>query len=38
MYQAFMDRAINEEENLLATTRKDNATGSLGISSMLMGY
>lgn len=35
MYQAFMDRANNEYQNLLATTRKDNATGSLTINSVL---
>lgn len=38
MYQAFMDRANNEYENLLVTTRKDNATGSLTITSMLTSY
>lgn len=35
MYQAFMDRAMDEEQNLLATTRKDNATGSLTLSSLI---
>lgn len=38
MYQAFMARALDEEENLLVTTRKDNATGALTISSTLTSY
>lgn len=38
MYKAFMDRALDEEQNLLVTTRKDNATGSLTITSMLTSY
>ncbi len=38
MYQAFMSRALDEEQNLLVTTRKDNATGSLTITSMLTSY
>lgn len=38
MYQAFMARALDEEQNLLVTTRKDNATGSLTITSMLTSY
>ena len=37
MYKAFMDRALDEEQNLLVTTRKDNATGSLVTYSALMG-
>ncbi len=37
MYQAFMDRALDEEQNLLVTTRKENATGSLVTYSTLMG-
>lgn len=35
MYQAFMQRALDEEQNLLVTTRKDNATGSLVTYSAL---
>ncbi len=38
MYKAFWDQANLEEENLLVTTRKDNATGSLTITSMLTSY
>ncbi len=38
MYKAFMERALDEEQNLLVTTRKDNATGSLTITSMLTSY
>jgi len=38
MYKAFMDRAEDEYQNLLVTTRKDNATGSLTITSMLTSY
>ncbi len=38
MYQAFWSQAMIEEENLLATTRKDNATGSMTIYSMLNTY
>lgn len=38
MYQAFWAQALSEEENLLATTRKDNATGSMTIYSMLNTY
>ncbi len=37
MYQTFMDQALQEEESLLAITRKDNATGSLQVYSTLMG-
>lgn len=37
MYNSFMQQAMMEEENLLVTTRKDNATGSLTISSTLTG-
>lgn len=36
MYNAFWAQAKMEKENLLETTRKANATGSLTISSMLM--
>lgn len=35
MYQSFMDQALMEQKSLLATTRKDNATGSLTLSSIL---
>lgn len=35
MYQVFWQQALDECKNLLNTTRKDNATGSLGISSFL---
>lgn len=35
MYQAFWQQALDEEENLLVTTRKDNATGRLTQSSFL---
>lgn len=35
MFNAFWAQATLEEENLLETTRKDNATGSLSLSSML---
>ncbi len=38
MYQSFWAQALIEEENLLATTRKDNATGSMTIYSMLNTY
>jgi len=38
MYQAFMARAQDEYENLLQTTRKDNATGSLTVNSILTSY
>lgn len=38
MYQAFMSQADMEEQNLLATTRKDNATGAVTIYSMLNTY
>ncbi len=38
MYQAFWNQAQMEENSLLATTRKDNATGSLTIYSMLNTY
>lgn len=38
MYKSFMDRALDEEQNLLVTTRKDNATGSLTIFSVLTSY
>lgn len=38
MYTAFFKEATLEEENLLVTTRKDNATGSLTITSMLTSY
>lgn len=38
MYKAFMERALDEEQNILVTTRKDNATGSLSIVSTLLGY
>lgn len=38
MYDAFWAQALSEEENLLVTTRKDNATGSLTITSMLTSY
>lgn len=37
MYKAFWDQALMEEKDLLVTTRKDNATGSLTLSSSLMG-
>lgn len=35
MYQVFMAQAQDEYQNILATTRKDNATGSLTLSSIL---
>ncbi len=35
MYQAFWAQATTEYQNLLAITRKDNATGSLTLTSML---
>lgn len=38
MYNAFWAQALIEEENLLATTRKSNATGSVTIYSMLNTY
>ena len=38
MYKAFWDEAIRERDSLLKTTRKDNATGSLTITSMLTSY
>ncbi len=38
MYQAFMAQAEMEEQSLLSTTRKDNATGSLTVYSMLNTY
>jgi len=38
MYQAFWNQALIEENNLLATTRKANATGSVTIFSMLNTY
>jgi len=38
MYQAFWAQAMIEENNLLATTRKDNATGAMTIYSMLNTY
>ncbi len=38
MYDAFWKQALIEEENLLATTRKDNATGAITIYSMLNTY
>lgn len=38
MYSAFWAQAQLEEQSLLATTRKDNATGSLTITSMLTSY
>lgn len=37
MYQAFWAQALDEEQNLLVTTRKDNATGSLVTYSALNG-
>lgn len=37
VYAAFFAEAEREEQSLLATTRKDNATGSLTLSSMLLG-
>jgi hypothetical protein len=38
MYAAFWAQAQTEYQNLLVTTRKDNATGSLTITSMLTSY
>lgn len=38
MYQSFWAQAVLEEQNLLATTRKDNATGAATIYSMLNTY
>lgn len=38
MYVAFWAEAEREETSLLTTTRKDNATGSLTITSMLTSY
>jgi hypothetical protein len=38
MYQAFWAQAMIEENSLLTTTRKDNATGSMTIYSMLNTY
>lgn len=38
MYDAFMAQARSEYQSLLKTTRKDNATGSLTITSMLTCY
>lgn len=38
MYQVFMQQALDEKKNLLATTRKDNATGAVTIYSMLNTY
>jgi hypothetical protein len=38
MYQTFWDEAQREYQNLLDTTRKDNATGSITIYSMMNTY
>jgi hypothetical protein len=38
MYAAFWEQAQREYQNLLVQTRKDNATGSLTITSMLTSY
>lgn len=38
MYEAFWKESEREEQSLLVTTRKDNATGALTLSSALMGY
>lgn len=38
MYDAFWSQAQREYQNLLVQTRKDNATGSLTITSMLTSY
>lgn len=38
MYDAFMKQANDEYQNILVTTRKDNATGALTITSMLTSY
>ena len=35
MFNAFMKQAQDEYQNLLVTTRKDNATGSLTVTSTL---
>lgn len=37
MYQAFWQQALDEEQNLLVTTRKENATGTLVTYSALNG-
>jgi len=38
MYSAFWQQAQTEYQNILVTTRKNNATGSLTITSMLTSY
>lgn len=38
MYNAFWSQAISEYDSLMVITRKDNATGSLTITSMLTSY
>jgi len=38
MYKVFWYQALAEEQNLIVTTKKDNATGSLTVYSMLNTY